>query len=136
MFCLRIYDFLKFCAVHLSEPVLEPNRTGRTGSKLFCSGSGSVLANELRFWFSVLKKWSENRTEPNFGNTIPHNLPANGARCLRKDSRHIVPNHISLSILNQERLIFSAVSLTMILFHLVKRPSLVCLVIFGNFISI
>src|SRR5277367_4828245 len=69
MFCLRIYDFLKFCAVHLSEPVLEPNRTGRTGSKLFCTGSGSVLANELRFWFSVLKKWSENRTEPNFSNT-------------------------------------------------------------------
>src|SRR5271168_5616918 len=69
MFCLRIYDFLKFCAVHLSKPVLELNRTGRTGSKLFCSGSGSVLANELRFWFSVLKKWSENRTEPNFGNT-------------------------------------------------------------------
>src|SRR5271154_3181670 len=69
MFCLQIYDFLKFCAVHLSEPVLEPNRTGRTGSKLFCSGSGSVLANKLRFWFSVLKKWSENRTEPNFGNT-------------------------------------------------------------------
>src|SRR5271168_3952911 len=69
MFCLRIYDFLKFCAVHLSEPVLEPNRTGRTGSKLFCSGSGSVLANKLRFWFSVLKKWSENWTEPNFSNT-------------------------------------------------------------------
>src|SRR5271168_2183346 len=69
MFCLRIYDFLKCCAVHLSEPVLEPNRTGRTGSKLFCSGSNFVLANELRVWFSVVKKWSENRTEPNFGNT-------------------------------------------------------------------
>src|SRR5277367_367121 len=68
---------------------------------------------------------------------LRHHLPANGARCLRKDSRHtIAPNDISSSILNPERLIFSAVSLTTILFHLVKRPSLVRSVIFGKFVLI